>query len=363
MQKSDSMKKNTAGETTGGIKEIAKRAQVSIGTVDRVIHNRVGVSERTKVKILKIIEELGYQPNVMASRLASTKQISIATLLPKITKETSFWEAASEGIRQAEQEIARFGIKVHPFYFDQNVPEDFLKQVKALFRLNPSGVMLATSSAENTVQLTSRCRKKSIPFVLIDSNLEDQGSLSYVGPELYQSGYLVGQLISYLLPERSKMLLIHISKELHQHHHLLKKEAGFQAYFDKYGLKHKIVKADIRKTDQASIFQALDKVNKKEKDIKLIFVTNSRVTTVADYYATKWQGPKPIIIGYDYTRENVQHLIEGHIDFLICQKSREQAYKAIQLLYQHLAFGTPCEKVYHMPIDIITRENQRYYSN
>ena len=35
-----------------GVKEIARRANVSIGTVDRIIHNRIGVSEITKSKIL-----------------------------------------------------------------------------------------------------------------------------------------------------------------------------------------------------------------------------------------------------------------------------------------------------------------------
>lgn len=357
------MKKNSTADAPNGIKEIAKRAKVSIGTVDRVIHNRVGVSEKTKLKVQEIIRELDYQPNLLASRLASGKQISIATLLPTISQETSFWEAAAKGIKKAEEEIARFGIKIYPFYFDQKQPEDFLKQVKALLRLKPSGVMLATSSAENTIQLTSRCRKKEIPFVLIDSNLEDQGSLSYVGPELYQSGFLAAQLVSYILPDRAKILMIHISKEMHSHHHLLKKEAGFRAYFEQHHRKNPVIKADIRKTDQASIYEALEEISESEKDVKLIFVTNSRVTTVADYYAQRKGGRKPIIIGYDYTQENVRHLEAGHIDFLICQKSMEQAYKAVQLLYQHLAFGASCEKVYHMPIDIITRENRMYYTN
>ena len=44
-----------------GVKEIARRANVSIGTVDRVLHNRTGVSKKTKHKILEIIKELDYE--------------------------------------------------------------------------------------------------------------------------------------------------------------------------------------------------------------------------------------------------------------------------------------------------------------
>ena len=47
------MSKKINAELTG-VKEIARRANVSIATVDRVIHNRIGVSEKTKEKINKI---------------------------------------------------------------------------------------------------------------------------------------------------------------------------------------------------------------------------------------------------------------------------------------------------------------------
>ena len=56
-----------------GVKEIARRANVSLATVDRVINNRGGVSKKTKEKIELIIKELNYQPNILARRLASPK--------------------------------------------------------------------------------------------------------------------------------------------------------------------------------------------------------------------------------------------------------------------------------------------------
>ena len=64
--------------------EIAKLAGVSAGTVDRVLHNRKGVSEKTKIKIQSIIEENGYEPNLIAQQLKNNKTLNIGILLPKL---------------------------------------------------------------------------------------------------------------------------------------------------------------------------------------------------------------------------------------------------------------------------------------
>ena len=49
------------------IKDIAERAGVSVGTVDRIIHNRPNVSAAARAKVEKVLEEINYQPNMYAS--------------------------------------------------------------------------------------------------------------------------------------------------------------------------------------------------------------------------------------------------------------------------------------------------------
>lgn len=55
------------------IVDIAKMAGVSVGTVDRVIHNRGRVSEENRKKVQAILEMVHYQPNLMARSLAVSK--------------------------------------------------------------------------------------------------------------------------------------------------------------------------------------------------------------------------------------------------------------------------------------------------
>lgn len=56
------------------IADVAKLAGVSKGTVDRVLHDRGGVSRKSMEKIRQVIDELGYEPNVYASMLATRKE-------------------------------------------------------------------------------------------------------------------------------------------------------------------------------------------------------------------------------------------------------------------------------------------------
>lgn len=354
------MKKDNSIELTG-VKEIARRANVSIATVDRVLHNRTGVSKQTKEKISQIIAELNYQPNLLAKRLASLKTLRLATLIPKDSGETTFWEAPLKGIEQAESEINQFGIVIDKYFYDENYKNSFIEQTEAILQTKPDGILLAPSFIEESVTFTNTCKEQNIPYVLIDSDLPNNGSLSYIGPNLYHSGYLGAHLISYLTKNTDKVLIVNISKEIDNHHHLLKKEEGFRAYFKDYNKAYDILKLDIKQTDYTSIKESLSKEFEKHNDIKIVFVTNSRVSNVARYIE---EYKKDIIlIGYDFLNENIDYMNKNVIDFLICQKPIEQAYKGVMSLYQQLAFDIPAEKIFFMPIDIITKENYAFYRN
>ncbi len=55
------------------VKEIAKLAGVSVATVSRVLNNSATVKKSTSEKVSKIINDLGYQPNILARQLRTSK--------------------------------------------------------------------------------------------------------------------------------------------------------------------------------------------------------------------------------------------------------------------------------------------------
>jgi len=57
-------KKHVSQNPVIRIKDVALKANVSTGTVDRVIHNRGRVAKDVKERVLKIIKKLNYEPNL-----------------------------------------------------------------------------------------------------------------------------------------------------------------------------------------------------------------------------------------------------------------------------------------------------------
>jgi LacI family transcriptional regulator len=355
------MKVNNNDESIG-VKEIAKLAKVSLATVDRVLHNRTGVSEITRAKIQKIIKRLNYRPNILARRLASGKVYRFAVLIPAVSEETAYWQAPLNGINRAESELSQYGIKVERFLYDQNDKKSFMAKAKIILKNEIDGVVVAPSFMEESIQFTNACKKLKIPYVFINSDIPAQDSLCYIGPELFKSGYLAASLAGYSKRESGKILVVNIVKEIDYQHHVVRKEEGFRRYFQDKNINADIIEINIHQTDYKAVERRLTQVFECNADITSVFVTNSRVFSVAKFLEKK--GRKDVLlIGYDYIDENIQCLKNGKINFLICQKPEEQGYRGVMALYHHLILKIPIASIDYMPIDIITKENYEFYKN
>ncbi|MDO4802312.1 MAG: helix-turn-helix transcriptional regulator, partial [Prevotellaceae bacterium] len=100
------------------IKDIAERAGVSVGTVDRVLHNRPSVSVTARQKVEQALEEMQYQPNIYASALASNKPYTFVMILPKHVK-TAYWEEIEEGANKATSDRQDFKVELKIRYFNR----------------------------------------------------------------------------------------------------------------------------------------------------------------------------------------------------------------------------------------------------
>lgn len=343
------------------ILDIAEKAGVSIGTVDRVIHERGEVSQETRDRILKIIKEFDYRPNILASSLASRKVITIASLIPWAPNKDAYWTKPQEGIQKAIEQLKHYGVTLKKFYFKMEDSATFTEEAEKILETNPDGVLLAPWVKRESLKFTEALDQKGIPYVFIDSTLKEASPISFIVQNSYQSGFLAAKMLDWGIKDQGTILLVHITKELENANHLLQREKGFMDYFkSKNDSKHNLLRIEVTGRD-GEINEKLEELGIVAENIDAVFVTNSKVHLAVDCFNRLEKSPK--IIGYDLIKKNVDLLRQGKIDFLICQKPESQGYVAANLLFDHIVKKEKVKNENYTSIDIITRENIDYYSS
>ncbi len=344
------------------IKDIAKKAGVSTGTVDRVLHGRGRVSETVKDRVLKIAKELNYKPNYLAQALVSKRHFQIAAIIPDHTKD-EYWTAPKRGIEKAEKNLQNFGVNVTQYIFDPFDVESFKNEIKKVSDANIDGVLLAPIFANESLSLMKQWNTDAIPFNLFNTNIPDYSPLSYIGQDSYKSGLIAAYLLQYGHPEPTTFIVVHIDEDLQNSSHLLKKEQGFVDYFSqKERMDFTIIKADLQGYMNKQEFHlTLDRLLENNPGTSGFFVTNSRAFTIAEYLVKR--NLKHIrLVGYDLLEKNIHFLNQGIINFLINQNPYKQGYYGIELLIDHLVFKKKIEPIKYLPLDIVTTENLLYYT-
>jgi LacI family transcriptional regulator len=343
------------------IKDIAIRAGVSIGTVDRVLHGRGEVSHVTRQKIQLIIDELDYRPNLLASSLASKKNIVFATFMPKSANQDTYWSKPQSGVEKAKQQLREYGVKIKQFFFEMEDSSSFSAEAEKLLLSAPDAVVLAPCAKREAIRFTQRLDERKIPYIFIDSILPNTHPISFVAQSSFDSGFLAAKLIDWGISEEGSILLIHVAKELDNANHLLLRERGFFSYFEQKATnRHRILKMEVSGNGEEEIIQHLAELGLKSCEVDGIFVTNSKVNLAANCFKKLCLTPK--MIGYDLIPLNINLLKQGQIDFLICQKPEVQANQAIHLLFDHLVKKEKIRKENFTSIDLITKENINFYN-
>jgi len=332
------------------IKKIAEIANVSPGTVDRIIHNRGQVSQENVDKVNAIIKEYGFKKNIFASNLAFNKKFRFLVFLPK-NEGLEYWQAPIEGIEKAAEEFSRFGVSID-YHFYKYDSTSFKKMAAKVLKLECDGLLFAPIFKEDSILFLEEFKKKNIPIVMIDSNIKETQGVSYIGQDANQSGYLAGRLISFAKKEENKVLIIKITREIENTSVYLQRIKGFYSFFKEHKelTKFKFTEINIKDSD----VKKLD--TKIFEGVESIFIPNSRIHIVAQFLIEK--NIKGIrIVGYDLLKKNIQFLEEGTIDFLINQNPEEQGYLGISHLYKKIVLKEEVEETFYMPLEIIIKEN------
>lgn len=148
------------------ISDVAKRVGCSTTLVSRVVNNQYGVSDKSRAKIKKAIEELGYTPNVLARSLVLKKTNTIGVVLDNLC-DAYFFDLI-DGIEKKAEE---YGVNV---LFCNGAGKSDKKNSYINFFIGErvDGIIIYGSSLDD-MALIRRIAERGFPLTIIENDIED----------------------------------------------------------------------------------------------------------------------------------------------------------------------------------------------
>ncbi len=341
------------------IKDIAQLAGVSKGTVDRVLHKRGRVSAEAHQKVMKVLEEIDYKPNLIARTLSSSKTYRIFALLPDPAAD-EYWRHAESGIRQAQVEWAHYNVNLKVLPFELYSKDSFKEKARETLLAKPDGVITAPIFYDEALVFFKDLKSADIPYVLFNTNIPEVEPLSFIGQDLFHSGKVGAELMYIGQSNGGKLAILHLDEDIHNSVHLLEKERGFREYFQNKPTASFEINATSLNPNDSGFESRLDEVL-NHPALTGIFVSTSKGTSVVASRLEKRGKENIRLIGYDILEQNLKYLQRGTIDFLINQNPKRQAFLSIAHLVNHLIFKklTPGQDLF--PLEVITQQNVDSY--
>jgi LacI family transcriptional regulator len=195
---------NKSGKAAG-IRDIADALGTSIGTVDRALHGRSGVSPRTKARVLRMAEQLGYKPNIAARSLKLNRNLRIAAVLPR--EIAAFFDPLRAGIRAAAEEAVGMQITLN-FHDYPRLGSGDLAALEGAAAKEYDGILFTPGRPRELAPVIRRIVGQGTPMLCVASDAPDSGRIGSVAVDAYTSGALAAELLSHKLQAPSRVATI-----------------------------------------------------------------------------------------------------------------------------------------------------------
>lgn len=343
------------------VTDIARIAKVSRGTVDRALNNRGDISSEVKERILEIAKKHGYVKNHLASHLAKNITYNISVVLPD-PREDVFWEAPLNGIKKREPFLKNYGFTLHYTFFSQFDKGSFTKAMEKVNSHKTDAILVAPIFYQESIQQLQIAAHNNVPVVCINSEINQQEFLTYIGQNSYDCGIIAGKLFDFSIQEKKKIITITLGHKGDNAVHIKNKIVGLQNYFAANNSKLEVRDFGMTNVDDsAAVKKVVKEILIAKDEIGGFLFTNSRAyhfKEKTDLFEVTKDYTK---IGFDLIPQNIALLENDDLNFILNQNPYKQGFLGISSLFNHFIYNKQLPSKYYLPVDIIVAENYKQY--
>jgi len=347
----------TRSGKAAGIRDIAKALGTSIGTVDRALHGRSGVSARTKARVLRMAEQLGYKPNMAARSLKLNRNLRIAAVLPR--EIAAFFDPLREGIRAAAEEAVGMQITLDFIDFPHLGSGD-LAALESAAAKRYDGILFTPGRPHELAPTIRRIAGQGIPMLCVASDAPDSGRIACVAVDAYTSGALAAELLSHKLQVPSHVATITGDLATFDHAEKLRGFAASLALLAPHLTLLPVVES--HESPEDAYWQTIALLKSKARPDAIYISTANSLPVLHALEKQKLLG-RVQVVTTDLFHELVPLLESGKVLATLYQRPQAQGKMAFETLLGHLMDKDRHVKTHRLAPHIVLRSNLPLFVN
>ncbi len=314
------------------LKDVAQRANVSIGTASKVLSGDLRVKEENRRAVLDAVEKLGYNVNKVARSLAH-KPVRIGVLLPTVFQ--AYYQPLLQGIQNVTNSLSDY--KFSAIYETYSSFRDDSRVIECLRRFKEervNGVVLGPSHVGTYSSEIADLHKLGIPVVLVSSDLEKSGRLACIRIDAEASGKIAADFAHAILRDMESATVLVGSLDVTEHS---RKAESFCGRAQKLGLA---IEGVFETRDEMDTAYAITrKILRERPNLRVIYVATANSLAVCRCIHDMGLSGKVRVITTDVLPELLPYIHDGTIVATLDQHLEQQGTAAVQTLYKYLSEG------------------------
>lgn len=333
-----------------GVKQIAGALGISIGTVDRALHDRPGVNPATRANVLAMAEKLNYKPNIAARNLKLNRHLRIGVYLPK--QIASFFDPLRAGVRAAAGAVQGVHVEVEFHDYLRSGKGD-LESLQADVRRRYDGVLL-TPGPGRMEPLLRYLHDHGTSVVCVASDAPSSERLTAVSVDGRVSGGIAAELLTIALPQESLVAVFTGSLETNDH---ADKVRGFAAALATLAPQLTLLPAVESHENPEEAYKAAIKLLGRRPRPSGIYVNTANSIPVLRALSELGLLGQVKLVTTDIFKELLPMLESGKVLASLYQRPFAQGRTALDALLQYLINGVRPPEHTQLAPHIILRSN------
>lgn len=340
-----------------GIQEIARLANVSIGTVDRALHGRGRISESTRKRILGIAQRVGYRPN-LAARALSVGQaaIRIGVCIPR--ELHYYFDQLRDGILAEARRFESLGVEIlyHP---TERLGVREVERVSEAMNDGIRALIITPGDPQRLTPSINQAEKKDIRVICVDTDAPTSCRSSVVSMNVEVGGKLAAELMSKFVSPGSHVAVITGILQVEAHRKKAESFCGSYSQFCKGGKVLEVVEAH---DNEAEAFQKCSTLLNRYESLAGLYVSTGNCLPVCRAIDARGLSGQIKLITTDIFREMIPFFERGTIFASIDGRPFLQGQIAIRMAVDHIVHGSPLPSSHYLAPQIIMRSTLPHFN-